>query len=198
MRTGCDSQNPDALCALLIVARRAYSPVCTVRIIAGRCVCIGSGTVGHHPVKDLLGSVKTIAQEYYALTGRPLGVTAEIAEYEAALLLGIELAPVRQPGYDAIRETAYGRTLLQIKGRRIPAGANRVSALDASISKVSGTQSSWSCSTKPSRRRRFMRLDVRRSPGRSRPLAHAPATGGSSGSISSRGSATWYGVEPGQ
>jgi hypothetical protein len=81
--------------------------------------------VGQERVKDLLGDVKILAQEYYTLTGRPLGVTAEIAEYEAASLLGLDLAPVRQPGYDAIRETAAGRTLLQIKGRRIPAGAKK-------------------------------------------------------------------------
>lgn len=89
--------------------------------------------MGQERVKDLLGNVKELAREYYTLTGRPLGVTAEIAEYEAALLLGLELAPVRQPGYDAIRETASGRTLLQIKGRRIPAGANsgqRVGRID--------------------------------------------------------------------
>jgi hypothetical protein len=81
--------------------------------------------VDHERVEHLLGNVKTLAQEYYALTGRPLGVTAEIAEYEAASLLDLELAPVRQPGFDAIRETAAGRTLLEIKGRRIPAGASR-------------------------------------------------------------------------
>ena len=94
---------------------------------------IRSETVGQERVKDLLGNVKELAREYYTLTGRPLGVTAEIAEYEAVLLLGLELAPVRQPEYDAIRETASGRTLLQIKGRRIPAGANsgqRVGRID--------------------------------------------------------------------
>lgn len=76
-------------------------------------------------VNQLLGNVKLLAREYYDLTGRPLGVTAEIAEYEAVGLLALELAPVRQPGYDAIRTTNGRRTLLQIKGRRIPAGAKR-------------------------------------------------------------------------
>jgi hypothetical protein len=45
--------------------------------------------------------VKELAKRYFALTGRPLSVTSEIAEYEASRLLGLELAPVRQPGWDA-------------------------------------------------------------------------------------------------
>ena len=68
---------------------------------------------------DLLGEVKRLARKYYELTAKPLGVTAEIAEYEAARLLGLELAPPRTPGYDAIRKTAAGTELLQIKGRCI-------------------------------------------------------------------------------
>jgi hypothetical protein len=76
-------------------------------------------------VRQILGDVKMLAREYYALTGRPLGVTAEIAEYEAAELLGLDLAPVRQAGYDAIRQTGGDTMLLQIKGRCIPADAKR-------------------------------------------------------------------------
>ena len=67
---------------------------------------------------ELLASAKSIAKEYYALTGRPLGVTGEVAEYEAARLLGITLADVRQVGYDATRPRADGGVdRLQIKGR---------------------------------------------------------------------------------
>lgn len=68
---------------------------------------------------DLLREVKQLAREYYELTDKPLGVTAEIAEYEAARLLGLELAPARTPGYDATRKTPGGTELLQIKGRCI-------------------------------------------------------------------------------
>ncbi len=71
------------------------------------------------PLLDLLGEVKRLARKYYELTDKPLGVTAEIAEYEAARRLGLELAPARTPGYDAIRKTAGGTELLQIKGRCI-------------------------------------------------------------------------------
>lgn len=65
---------------------------------------------------SLLRDVKLLAREYYELTGKPLGVTAEIAEYEAARHLDLELAPARQPGYDAIRKTR-GNRYLQIKSR---------------------------------------------------------------------------------
>jgi len=76
----------------------------------------------HDPVLDLLAKVKLLAQEYYELTGKPLGVTGEVAEYEAARLLGITLAPARQAGYDAT-ETVAGKTrTLQIKGRCLPKG----------------------------------------------------------------------------
>jgi hypothetical protein len=68
-------------------------------------------------VLEILGRVKQLAKDYYALTGKPLGVTGEMAEYEAHRLLGVELAPPRTPGYDAI-EVRDGRTVrLQIKGR---------------------------------------------------------------------------------
>src|SRR5262245_34061534 len=68
---------------------------------------------------ELLAEAKRLAKEYYDLTGRPLGVTGEVAEYEAPRLLDIELPPVRQAGYDAIRECSDGPQRLQIKGRCI-------------------------------------------------------------------------------
>jgi hypothetical protein len=42
-----------------------------------------------------------------------------VAEYEAIRLLGLELAPVRQPGYDAIRRVGDHAVKLQVKGRCI-------------------------------------------------------------------------------
>src|SRR5580704_13348850 len=71
-------------------------------------------------IQAILQRAKLVAREYYELTGRPLGVTAEIAEYEACRLLDLELAPVRHPGYDAIRRTATREDHIQIKGRCIP------------------------------------------------------------------------------
>lgn len=85
-------------------------------------------TGARNPVSDgmrlfgLLGQIKRLANEYYELTGRPLGVTGEVAEYEAAELLGLTLADVRQAGYDASREVDGREELVQIKGRCLQAG----------------------------------------------------------------------------
>ena len=68
-------------------------------------------------ILGLLAEAKRLAQEYRRLTGKPLGITGEVAEYEAARILGVELTPARQAGYDAI-ETRDGNVWrLQIKGR---------------------------------------------------------------------------------
>jgi len=64
-------------------------------------------------VREVLSKVKPLAVEYYRLTGKPLGVTGEIAEYAAAEILGLTLVPARTVGYDAIR----GKERIQIKGR---------------------------------------------------------------------------------
>ena len=70
----------------------------------------------------LLAQAKQLAQQYYRLTGKPLGITGEVAEYEAARILGLTLTPARQAGYDAT-ELVGGRTrTLQIKGRCLPNG----------------------------------------------------------------------------
>src|SRR5437868_3099331 len=65
-------------------------------------------------IMDILHAVKKLGQEYRSLTGKPLGITGEIAEYEAARILNLELTAARQAGYDAIDST--GRRY-QIKGR---------------------------------------------------------------------------------
>jgi hypothetical protein len=66
-------------------------------------------------LRSLIRQAKSLALEYRRLTGKPLGITGEVAELEAARLLGLELAPARQAGYDAT-ERRTGRRL-QIKGR---------------------------------------------------------------------------------
>ncbi|MGV1793568.1 hypothetical protein [Rhizobium sp. A37_96] len=68
-------------------------------------------------VKEILAAIKPLAAEYYRISGKPLGVTGEVAEYVAAGLLGLELAPPRTAGYDALRHTASGVERIQIKGR---------------------------------------------------------------------------------
>ncbi len=50
---------------------------------------------------EVLRAAKLLAQ-YRTLTGKPLGITGEVAEYEAARILGVELAAARQAGYDVV------------------------------------------------------------------------------------------------
>ena len=81
----------------------------------------------------ILAKAKQLAKKYYKLTGRPLGITGEVAEYEAVRLLGLRLAEVRQAGYDALRGRGKNAKKLQIKGRVILPDATpgqRISKID--------------------------------------------------------------------
>lgn len=89
--------------------------------------------VAPNRIYTLLAEVKNLAREYYELTGKPLGVTGEIAEYEASRILGLELSGARQTGYDAIRTKPDKDRRLQIKGRRLtgsPKPGQRLGAID--------------------------------------------------------------------
>lgn len=67
---------------------------------------------------QILSEIKGLAQEYHLLTGKPLGVTGEIAEAQAVKYLGLELCVARQVGYDAVRHSMDGTTTtVQIKGK---------------------------------------------------------------------------------
>lgn len=70
-------------------------------------------------VGKIIESVKRLAIQYYKETGKPLGVTGEIAEWEAARLLGLKLCAAREAGYDGLRQGSSGPKKIQIKGRRI-------------------------------------------------------------------------------
>lgn len=71
-------------------------------------------------VAAILEQVRELAIRYHQETGKPLGITGEIAEFEAARLLGLELSEARQPGYDALWPQATGpEKRVQIKGRRV-------------------------------------------------------------------------------
>lgn len=69
-------------------------------------------------LEEILEAAKDVAIRFKNLTGKPLGITGEIAEFSAAKLLDLELAEARQSGYDAI--DSAGRKI-QIKGRCLPA-----------------------------------------------------------------------------
>ena len=70
-------------------------------------------------IARILRAVRDLAVEYYKETGKPLGITAEVSEFEAARLLGLKLSQARQEGYDAIRGEGGRPRRVQIKGRCI-------------------------------------------------------------------------------
>lgn len=82
-------------------------------------------------VGKVIRRAKVLAKKYYALTGRPLGITGEVAEYEASRLLGLQLMPARHPRCDAIRKRGKKSERLQIKGRRVinPKGGQRMGSI---------------------------------------------------------------------
>lgn len=82
---------------------------------------------------EILAQAKILAQRYGVLTGKPLGITGEVAEFEAARLLNLTLTEARQVGYDAIRLEDGVPHRLEIKGRCILPGAKlgqRVGRID--------------------------------------------------------------------
>ena len=83
--------------------------------------------------KRILSDVRALAVEYYQLTRKPLGVTGEIGEYEAAEKMGLELAAARTAGYDAIRrEGQYRRIQIKSRWKRRGESWGRVSRIDIS------------------------------------------------------------------
>jgi hypothetical protein len=68
-------------------------------------------------ILEILSEAKKLAQQYRALTGKPLGITGEVAEYEAARILGVKLMSARQAGFDATESKNGKLRRLQIKGR---------------------------------------------------------------------------------
>jgi len=71
-------------------------------------------------IAQVLEEAKSLARRYKSLTGKPLGITGEVAEFTAAKLLNLELAEARQEGYDALKKE-NGKTIkVQIKGRCLP------------------------------------------------------------------------------
>ena len=54
-------------------------------------------------IMEIIAAAKSLAQGYRAVTRKPLGITGEVAEFDAARLLNLQLVDARQVGYDAIR-----------------------------------------------------------------------------------------------
>ena len=68
-------------------------------------------------ISQILARAKQAAVDYHRLTGKPLGITGEVGEYEAARLLGLTLVAARVPGHDATDEAGLR---YQIKFRAVP------------------------------------------------------------------------------
>ena len=75
-------------------------------------------------IKEILEDAKHLARRYRKLTGKPLGITGEVAEFTAAELLNLNLAELGQAGYDAIGEENGDRIRVQIKGTVEPENPN--------------------------------------------------------------------------
>ncbi len=73
-----------------------------------------------------LQKAKHLAIEYKILTGKSLGITSEVAEYEAAVKLNCTLCSARNPGHDLI--DAEGKKV-QVKGRVIGDNIQRVATI---------------------------------------------------------------------
>ena len=75
-------------------------------------------------VADILATIRPLAAEFYRLTGKPLGVTGEVAEQLVAELLQLTLADARTAGYDATRpDPGRGPPVrIQIKARAYSVG----------------------------------------------------------------------------
>lgn len=84
-----------------------------------------------------------LACRYYDLTGKPLGITGEVAEYEAAMKLNLCLHPPRQAGYDATEVRQEGEVKTQIKGLASPTPKKYRAAWDLSICGKPSIPCSW-------------------------------------------------------
>jgi len=76
--------------------------------------------VGVYSVEKLISEARRLAAEFRRTTGKALpGVSGEIAEHDAAKLLGLDLCEERPGGYDAIGRGRREGKRVQIKGRVI-------------------------------------------------------------------------------
>lgn len=73
-----------------------------------------------YSVDKLMVEARKLAAEYRKATGKPLGISSEIARFDAARLMNLELVEAATPlGYDAVGKGDREGKLVQIKGRAI-------------------------------------------------------------------------------
>jgi len=73
-----------------------------------------------YSVDKLMVEARKLASEFRKTTGKPLGISSEIAKFDAARLMDLELVDQSKPGgYDAVGKGIRDGKLVQIKGRAI-------------------------------------------------------------------------------
>jgi len=82
--------------------------------------------VGVYSFDKLISEARKLATDFRKGTGKPLaGVSSEIAEYDAAKLLDLDLEKSGEGGYDAVGCGGREGKRIQIKGRVITGDAKR-------------------------------------------------------------------------
>jgi len=82
--------------------------------------------VGVYSFDKLISEARKLATDFRKGTGKPLaGVSSEIAEYDAAKFLDLDLGKAGEGGYDAIGCGSREGKRIQIKGRVIAGDAKR-------------------------------------------------------------------------
>lgn len=85
-----------------------------------------------YSIDALIAQTRRLAAEFRAVTGKPLPVSGEIAQYDASRLLELEPVSPGTGGYDAIGRGSRSGRRIQIKGRVVPNGervAHRIGQL---------------------------------------------------------------------
>src|SRR5437899_2948240 len=95
----------------------------------------------HEAILALLYEAKKLAQAYRRLTGKPFGITGEVAEYEAARILGIELTALGRQVTMLLRGRTRAAAGLRSRAGVHSTTANLGSASDPSELRKSGTLS---------------------------------------------------------
>ena len=72
-----------------------------------------------YDVGKLMQQARKLAADYRAATGKPLGISNEIAVHDVIRLMQLRAAPLGDGGCDAIGTGPYEGKLIQIKGRTI-------------------------------------------------------------------------------
>ncbi len=82
-------------------------------------------------IKTLLDQAVVLDKQYRAVTGKPLGITGEVAEFWAAHMLGLILAEARTAGFDALWVRGNDVKRIQIKSRAYPKDSKKTQKIGA-------------------------------------------------------------------